>query len=102
MSSFDNELAGDHAGEVHASPAKMSSVNILPIIAAWVSDHTVGTEVDRVMFDQPARAEIFAWFNQKYPNPVRLNLELVADCLIAAGIGREQEQNGTVCCRCTY
>ncbi len=68
-------------------------MNPLPIIREWLD--VVGTDCDTV-----PRSEIIRWVQQRYPTC--LDPGLAADCLIAVGIGREPEQEGTVYCLASY
>ena len=74
-------------------------INILPIINAWL-DQSIDTDVERGF--------LVSWLTGKVSNrgafkPLLLEeAELAADCMIAAGIGNEEEQQGTVYCNCSY
>jgi hypothetical protein len=46
-----------------------------------------------------SRSGLLTFVKDRVPSE---QVELAVDCLIAAGLGREQEQNGTVYCRCSY
>ncbi len=76
-----------------------SYINPLHIIQAWIGEFHGGD----VVIDPPTRLALTFWVESKgwYP-PNDSQIELAVDCLIAAGIGREQEQTATVYCRASY
>jgi hypothetical protein len=69
-------------------------INILPIIAEWIRNHPDSTD-----FWPTRRDRLISFLIGRVPDD---QIDLAADCLIAAGIGNEAEQQGTVYCRCTY
>ncbi len=71
------------------------SINILPLIAEWISEHPKLAP----QAHQLQRRHILQWLQGRIPSS---QADLAADCLIAAGIGREAEQQGTVYCSCSY
>lgn len=82
-------------------------MNILPIIALWLEQHSSHEQSGM------SRAELIAWMRRPslngklsiakvYCGTDCEDIGLAADCLIAAGIGREEEQEKTVYCRCSY
>ena len=74
----------------------MPMVNILPIINQWLSENFKNGKLD------VSRKELTAWViievNLRGLNCLEngKKVSLIVDCLIAAGIGREAEQNATV------
>ncbi len=66
---------------------------LLLIIRRWLdtNDYNYGSDVPR--------SDLVTWIEKEFP---RENAELMADGLIAAGIGRDEEQQGTVCIHVAY
>ena len=82
-------------------------MNVLPIIADWLGEFNYRED------SEMPRADLVAWitkpsvdlsFFMSIAQVYKLSsvdVELAVDCLIAAGIGRPQELNRTVYCRCS-
>lgn len=68
-------------------------MNPLPIINLWLCQHPYHD-----MSDMP-RVQLKEWLGKHFPS---CDPDLAADCLIAAGIGQDAEQDKTVYCRATY
>ena len=83
-----------------------SEVNILPVIAEFISTHDMHAEsvsreylINWLTGQLPTPAGTITRRNPNYSAPFQPNTveaEIAADCLIAAGIGNEAEQQGTV------
>lgn len=69
-------------------------MNPLPLIAAYLRDHP-----GKSQFHLTPRRDVLDWLAGRNPPH---DIQLAADCLAAAGIGREQEQTATVYCRATH
>lgn len=79
-------------------------INILPIIREWLEQHNNGDEIRVTQFDV-SREELTQWLCRPTLNSQTLtvfevyrieDVDLVIDCLISAGIGRDYEQFATV------
>lgn len=68
-------------------------MNPLPLIAEFLAQNPHGGYADM------SRAALRGWLTGKVADHM---IDLAADAMIAAGIGREQEQIQTVYCRVSY
>lgn len=83
-------------------------MNVLPLIRDWLAERGCLSDqgmlnayigLDRPLFNlRPGREVLQEWLKSKGVT----ELELAADAMIAAGIGRSEEQGCTVYCRVTY
>lgn len=67
-------------------------INPLPIIAAWLNEFPYHD------CSNMSRADLITWLNRRFPNTE----PVAVDCLIAAGIGCEEQQAQTVYCVASY
>lgn len=78
-------------------------MNVLPLIADWLAEMGYPRDEEKLRYLvgldlRPSREVLQQWLRKK---GVR-ELELAADAMIAAGIGRSEEQGATVYCRVSY
>lgn len=82
-------------------------LNVLPIIAEFIAGHT--PDPGKFDFGSYSKYYLRRWVAARFSHCVQGGsaeyadrwYTLAVDCMIAAGIGREQEQTQTVYCLCT-
>lgn len=83
----------------------MDKFNPLPMIAEYYRHADMHDDpVTRVYLCRWVGAKLAGRYKGYSGAPYMMpsQIDLAIDCLIAAGIGREEEQGGTVYCNCSY